>query len=252
MTTYDVFLYAGEAEMADLRVRTLAPAGVESIAVSCDRTYQGDPAGTMIEPPGVADWLWVHATPNPDGTRGFHVEHQHRVGVTEAVRTFARADDLVLVSDVDEIPDPARLAEVRSLAMSGSWVSLRQRMHGFALDYLLDRDWYGTTAAMAVNVDAAGQRNVTAPTGSVVHEAGWHLSWLGTPAQRARKLATFTHIELAGLDTEACYRDARHANGEALRRLDRPQMAALVWPQPFYDAWPVPDCWWAPGSLGGR
>lgn len=242
----DVFLYAGEAEMAVLRQMHLRRAVDMHVAVSCTLTYQGDPADRQgMEAPGGAHWVWTTADPNPDGSRGFHVEHQHRLAIPDLLaRMGVGDDDVVMVSDVDEIPDADRVPEVAALARSGALVSVPMRMHGFALDYLYPGPWWGTTASLLRYSDPAHQRSVQAPLGTEAG-AGWHLSWIGTPEARARKLATFSHIELAGLDTEACYRDAVHATGTPLRRLSADDVAAMRWPWSDHHLQP-PAHWWAP------
>ena len=239
----DVFLYAGELEMAELRRQALAPFVDAQVAVSCDLTYQG---ATYLPDPPPAGVEALCVAVKPAG-RPFGIEHQHRHAIPDALRSAFDwpADTTVLVSDVDEIPDPHTLDAIAAAASRGP-VVVPMRMHAFALDYLYPLTWYGTTATTLADCDPQAQRIVQHAAWPAVG-AGWHLSWMGTPEQRARKLATFSHVELRGVDVEACRRDAVHVTGQPLRRLTADEMAAMSWPAPLADGgFAIPAEWRAP------
>lgn len=240
----DVFLYAGERDMAELRVQTMRDHVDTMVAVSCNLTHQSKLAHNY-PPPSGCEWVIVEADPIPDG-RGGHgthwyqwIERQHRDGMRQAV-VGASARDLVLISDVDEIPDPTRLGELEKVAQETP-VAIPMRMHGFALDYLYPRPWRGTTASLVCDLAPQAHRDWR----HRLPEAGggWHLSWMGDLDEKRRKLESFSHAELADLDLEDCYRNARHANGEQLIRIDPDD---YFWPAPMFDTFTPPPSWWAP------
>lgn len=238
----DAFLYAGEVEMAELRRRTLGPYVDAQVAVSASLTYQGAQAPLYDAPRGVPG-VRVVVDPSPEP---FGIEAQHRSGLPQVVAAclLPPLDAVLLVSDVDEIPDPTTLDEIAAAAKAGP-VQVPMRMHAFALDYLYPLRWWGTTASLFDEADPHRQRSVQR---AIWPEAGhgWHLSWMGTPAQRARKLATFSHPELADVDLDECWRTATHVTGHPLRRLAADEMAALDWPAPLFDGFDTPEDWRAP------
>ncbi len=256
----DAFLYAGEGDMAELRRDTLTGHVDRMVAVSCTLTHQGDPAHLEPPPPGIA-WAVVEGERNPDGTANFYVEGEHRRAVPRSIERYSFYVEgelrrsvpsavggwpdgtVLLVSDVDEIPDPATLPEVTARARQTP-VAVPMRMHGFALDYRYPGPWRGTTACLldGTDVQVLRERKSDLPAAG----SGWHLSWLGDSEYRHRKLATFLHTELAGLDVDACWREGTHANGERLVRLTREEVAALDWPAPLFDGFDIPASWWAP------
>ncbi len=250
----DVFLYAGEAEMAQLRQETLGRHVEAMIAVSCDRTYQGEKVEYAPPPAGI-EWKVVSVVPPEARSEwGSHswgfVENQHREAVMGIVDEWAKSnpsnDLVVMVSDVDEIPDPITLSEVENRADEYTEVVVPMRMHGFALDYLHpNQPWFGTVASPLLHVDPQSQRN---RRGQMQRAgSGWHFSWMGDMETKQRKLASFSHGELQGkLDLEDCYRNARHSNGEQMRRLQPSDMEALKWPPPLFAGFPIPDSWWSP------
>lgn len=232
----DAFLYNGEATMADLRVQTLGDHVDKQVAVVCDLTHQGEPNPIPATPDG-CDLHVIHAEPIPEGRGGIDtpyyqwVERQHR-------RFTIGGGAVVMVSDVDEIPDPATLDDIICGAVLGP-VAVPMRMHGFALDWLYPSDWVGTTASTAMAMDPQGHRDARyrLPTAG----RGWHLSWMGDSAERRRKLDSFSHAELRDeLDVEAAHREGIHANGEHMVRVD---VADLDWPAPMFDSFAPPETW---------
>ena len=241
----DVFLYNGESDMAALRLAALGPHVDLQVAVVCDLTHQSDP-NPLPEPLDCAQ-VCIPAVPIPEGRGGQGsryyqwIERQHRNGARAVVDLFdLGASDVVMVSDVDEIPDPVTLDQ---LDQPGP-VAVPMRMHGFALNYLYPTGWVGTTASRACDMAPQAHRDWRY---HLPHKgAGWHLSWFGDIAEKERKLRSFSHAELQGLDVEACWREARHANGEPLTHLTRDETAGLDWPPPLFDDFTIPPSWWAP------
>lgn len=253
----DVFLYAGETDMARLRAATLDGHVDRTVAVSCRLTHQGEPADLTPPPDGIP-WLIVDAEPIPGGSRGgwgtpqwCWVEAQHRRAIPAALRPLdLPADALVLVSDVDEIPDPATLHEIAAEVDRRRFVAVPMRMHGFALDFLHPGPWSGTTACRLADLDDP-QRHREARFRLPQAGHGWHFSWFGTLAEKRRKLDTFSHAELAqqGLDVAACYRTGTHSNGEQMTRLTAEDIAALDWPKPLFTTFDQPPSWWSPAPI---
>lgn len=284
MKVIDAFIWSGAAReygMLDLRLRTLSKAVDAHVAVTATLTHQGEPVpehgfpmipdrgdGFVIER---VSFYRVEVDPLPDGDRGgvgsphnFRIENQHRAGVTAALDWAATPpltltaddtwstigpDDVILVSDLDEIPDPATLDRIVELVDLHGVVGVPMRMHGFALDYLHPATpWVGTTAARRRDLDpqAHRDRRFALPRAG----SGWHFSWFGTDAERAEKLDSFAHAELRGkLDVAAAYEQGYHANGEQLRRLSVDEMAALRWPEPMVDgSFKPPASWYAPSQ----
>lgn len=239
----DVFLFNGETDMAALRVATLREHVGRMVAVSCNLTHQSDPADP-VPPPDGCEWVTVHADPIPEGRGGEGtpyyqwIERQHRDGAVTACLDL-EADDVVMVSDVDEIPDPLTLHQ-----MTGPQGprAVPMRMHGFAVDYLYPLTWIGTTVSTAAEMAPQAHRSWRHRLPKV--GGGWHLSWFGDLDEKRRKLRSFSHAELADLDVDRCTLTGTHANGERMRRLTRDEVLGLDWPAPLFDD--IPASWWAP------
>lgn len=284
MKVVDAFLYAGETEMCELRLRTLKHAVDIHIAVVCSRTHQNEPADVdtmlrslwtavqraerecdvyLVEPSMELARANGDVWTRPDQERGpartpwfQHIEKQHRNGVRDAVAKFDPST-IVLVSDVDEIPDPHLVADPLGLADrlgAHGALTCAQRFHSGALDVLHPyQPWLGTTICRLKDLDPQGQRNARTtvydpePEIGVLERAGWHFSWFGTDEERARKLDTFSHAELRGHFDPKVGRDTlTHSNGEPLTRLSPADLQHLDWPKPIRAAeFDIPRHWWA-------
>jgi hypothetical protein len=259
----DVFLYDGnhEHDMLKLRYLTLRKHVDAMVAVSCNLTHQGA-YNPCDPPPAGLDLLWevVMAKPLPEGAQSVwggpywcYVEAQHRNLIKEQLpQTLAghgielENTDIVMLSDLDEIPDPEFLNEIRYGVNVYGRVNIPMRMHGFALDYLYtDNQWVGTTVSAFGDMQPQLHRE-SRFTGLRVG-SGWHFSWFGSLDDKKRKAQSFSHGELTDLDVKACWEEGMHANGEKLALLTKYDIENMTWPEPLFNGeFEIPWTWWAP------
>lgn len=277
----DVSLVADEWPMLVLRALTLKDLVDHTVIVRCRTTHQGEWADLQPVPQWVREQVpnLIEYRFDPDlarvakdgtvyqrpvGERGGastpwfqHVERQHRNACLAAARTVTDDPEaLILVSDVDEIPDVlavmalAKGVEMREAKTIG-WHTFEMRMHSTALNYLHPQTtWHGTCVTTLAELEPQAMRDARTTidgedrTISIIPNPGAsvHLSWLGTDAERSRKLATFSHAELRDRDMAALRADATHINGEQLVRCDFP--GSLRWPAPLLDGtFTIPESW---------
>ena len=289
----DAFLFCGEQDICELRFRTLKDVVDKHIAVACSRTHQGQPldrepvekaflrAGEAAGVRAILWWVEPSLTlvrngrtlergvdeRGPAGSIWFqHVERQHRDGVVDAVRSVtSHPGSVIMVSDVDEIPDPVVVtkldgyfADKQSMSAHevarphepSDWLVFAQRMHSTYLDCLHPiQPWYGTCVSTLGDLRPQAHRDARTTIGTpqqsvtVIPDAGIHASWLGTDAERQRKLETFSHAELVGkFDPVDGRRNLYHANHEPLRKISLSESYEMFWPAPILDgSWKVPD-----------
>lgn len=253
----DAYLYNGETEMESLRSHTLAGTVDAYVAVVCSLTHQGEPNPIAYDFYPPATQVVTPARTFPPGCRGsvaghpfFQlIERQHRALVRHAVsRAFPhlQPDDVVCVSDVDEIPDPQAVTDTaRDIAQHGGVKVLEQRWYSDNLRHLHPHQpWLGTTVSRFEECAPQRHRDLRGPLheqGRSVREGGWHLSWFGTDEARDRKLRTFSHGELLGRYDPAEGRAAgKHSDGQPLQ--DAPPATDL--PRPLLDGtFPIPEAW---------
>jgi len=261
----DAFLYNGEVDMLELRVKTLSNYVDYFQPVVCSMTHQGVPSDlerALAMPAAVAldpTFTWQMRTPHivrpargyPVGERSIAgsrwyqmIERQHRAGIWYACNALdLSATDLVMVSDVDEIPNP----DVIPRLMAGGEVKVfLQRMHSDKLNLMHPHQpWPGTTISNWRDCnphDARQTRAVMCEEGRTIPNGGWHLSWFGTDEEREAKLHDISHGELVGAyDPKLGREHGIHSNGEVLLHIDP---ADYDWPKPMTDdSFDIPKEW---------
>jgi hypothetical protein len=208
--TYDTFLLNDELDMLECRLEELDGKVDFHVLVESPLDHQGNPKPLYYAEQryfGTRFARWhdriINVTaelpsfeedPNP-WSREFAMRQAVWQGLGQA---GARADDLVLVCDVDEIPSDTAV----SMKPDGV-VALNMRLAMFAVDWVYPEQ---TRIAVAGRVrDLAGKPLFSLRDNGVrarlplVSDAGWHFTWLGGPQAIARKARQFCHLELQAM-----------------------------------------------------
>lgn len=260
MRVFDCVIYDGEADLLAARVETLADVVHRTVVVEANRTHQGDER--LLSWPnqdlGIGD---LAARVRYSGTDLSHLDDQPRGGagrpgyqvrerahrdsiVTAATRAGAGPGDLMLVSDVDEIPDPAAIRFLLDAGAPFAWpgstdgdvLTFVQTMFVWTLDWRFPGPWLGTTAVVldergAWPASPQEMRDLRSKT--IEYPGGWHFSWFGDDERRRRKLGSFSHAELADLADDLARRAEAgvDVNGVELDRVVSDEWAKL--PEPI-------------------
>jgi beta-1,4-mannosyl-glycoprotein beta-1,4-N-acetylglucosaminyltransferase len=225
---YDCFTFFNELDLLEIRLNELSPVVDVFVIAEAPLTFQGDPKPLHFrENRRLFDQfasrirhVVVDRMPPGESSRdNWRREHHQRNALATAIED-ARADDLILLSDVDEIPraDSIRAAFAQKellptvhcfeLAMFTFFVNCRQ-----------EEPWSRSGPRMTRRRNLGsmqGLRNVHPPTPNplrsalravsasinmgrpvrrIVHrDAGWHFSSMGGVDRVAQKLSAFSHI----------------------------------------------------------
>jgi beta-1,4-mannosyl-glycoprotein beta-1,4-N-acetylglucosaminyltransferase len=114
-------------------------------------------------------------------------------------------DDIIMISDVDEIPHPGKIDMNRNLGRTGVF---QQRMYYYYLnclevepsDHSLNKWWYGTVMAPYRHFKTGNKLRVLREIhkfrdNHIIEDAGWHFSFLGGTEKIIQKLESFAHTE---------------------------------------------------------
>lgn len=217
---YDCFLWNGETDQVAMRVEELAPLGVEHRAVIGTRTFQGAlNAGWVLDAEGLPCPAYVCNNWLGDGASPWDREAYQRNAIADLVDGRGRPDDLVIVSDADEIPRASVVKELAAHPWANETIQMRHAMYYFAIDLRCTWDHdYGPVMATAFTLRRRGaQRMRTAPDASV--EGGWHFSYLGGADAVVRKMRAYSHTEFSHLTEESiteCIRDRHDYDGRGV------------------------------------
>ncbi|MBC7490148.1 MAG: hypothetical protein H7240_09550 [Glaciimonas sp.] len=121
-------------------------------------------------------------------------------------RALAVADiapgDLILLSDLDEIPNPSGIVEVRSRISVDSPLYFKQHEFCYYLNYYHNSDWIGTCgfvfskyATLSMNAIRPAGKSINVSSPSVVKNGGWHFTSIGNVEAIKNKIRSWGHRE---------------------------------------------------------
>jgi beta-1,4-mannosyl-glycoprotein beta-1,4-N-acetylglucosaminyltransferase len=244
---YDTFLFFNELELLELRLHELTDVVDRFVLVEATHTFTGKPKPLFFQAnraafqPFLPKIIHVVAEDLPDSDNAFIREDYQRNCVQRGLSGCA-PDDLVLLSDVDEIPraesvrqavaahrfDPGRAAAawhrlLRPRAVIWTvrnWLKKRhpfvtvfeQQYHAFFLNCVKanGQPWFGTRLVHYRDFTTA--TDLRRWNGRRIRNGGWHFTYMGGVERIQAKLTSFSHQEY---DTPAYTDPTRLA--EALR-----------------------------------
>ncbi len=250
----DTFPFFNELDMLQMRLEEIGDAVDHVVAVEADTDHQGHPKPYILTENLDRFDQWkdkltvVRATDLPT-TGGPQEAWSREIGQRDAITPALAAldlgpDDIILHGDVDEIP---RAVVARNIRPRG-FVTLLQRGHFWAVDWLYPPGWEGTVAARVRDITTFGQMRNTRrqnPTRQCIPDAGWHFSWVGGDEANRVKLNAFCHPETIPAIGEAIDRGSLlrtqgiHSDGTVMEPVD----VDASWPAFIFER-RCPDSWW--------
>ena len=230
---YDCFLYNGEADILELRLHELADVVDVFVLVESCETFTGRYTGFSLVTahPKVRQWFVGESVA---GLSAWQREAWQRNAIGDALKEFgAQPDDIILVSDVDEIPRAGAVRLAADLVQGGERrVAFRQDVYFYHPQCQNLLTWYGTRATAYRNLGAPQSMRATEYTDgseAIIVEGGWHFSYFMDTAAIQRKLAAYSHTEVnqppynTAENIEAAMRECRSlvpTDGQRFRRVE--------------------------------
>ncbi len=150
----------------------------------------------------VADYKDVVSFENHKGGES-PIEVHQRNTLIEGIKE-ASPDDLILLSDSDEIPD---LTKINEINQKKKYIAFSQKMfmYKFNLQNLDESDWIGTRMTKKRNIKSMQELRKLKfkkypfwridKNNLQIIQGGWHFSFLQTPQQILKKIKSFSHGE---------------------------------------------------------
>lgn len=208
---YDCFQFFNEVDLVQLRLAYLNPIVDRFVIVEASETHSGLPKPLLFEEniSKFSEWkdkiiylpMDFPAFPMKPMERDFYQRSYLSAGLCDCVD-----GDLVIVSDLDEIPTREAVIQAIDNLKEGV-VACQQKIYYFFLNRLdISREWIGTAFVPfktirenSLTVDSIRQivrwglrRDLFK---GVIPNAGWHFSWLGKPEDIKYKLESYAHQE---------------------------------------------------------
>ena len=211
----DMFLFADEFSLLRIKLEEMYDWVDRFVIVEAPVTFRGDPkplhfAERKAEFARFADKiLHVVVDTIPEGLENAWGRqfYQRDCGL-RAVAEICAEDDIVLVSDADEVIDRQ---VVESFTGPFASLGLRYYSYFFNLELIEDRQWRWTamTRARYLTRMGAGYSRIAIPCyakGHFIENAGWHFSKVRSPEELARKFGRNSNIVRSAVDRDTLSR----------------------------------------------
>jgi predicted O-methyltransferase YrrM len=211
---YDCFPFAWELDLLEIRLVELYPVVDRFVLVEATHTHKGDPKPLHFgeHRHRFAPWndkiIHIVVGDLPTG-EGLPAIRRREMGQRNAILRGlmdAKADDLVLISDLDEIPRREIIPELAQHVGDGDVLAFIQTLYYYNVNTSApDRPWPGTRAARCADVWALSPHIIRTgiaqpdhyyPRILHVRGGGWHYSYFGGVEAIQRKQTQFLHQEL--------------------------------------------------------
>jgi len=217
----DCFMFFNELDLLEIRLNTLASRVERFVLCESTLTHSGKPKSLFFDEnkDRFKGFNITHLvsdggmTPDAGKNRGdpWRRENYQREFLMNGIKD-EEPDTMILISDVDEIPD----LETYQEGVEGVF---RQRVYYYYFNvYACVNNWKGTIAIRKKNITTLNKlrdnRNRTAGNGS----RGWHFSTLGTVDNIIYKIESFAHYDLDRPDIKAMIPENRRTLIDPYRR----------------------------------
>jgi beta-1,4-mannosyl-glycoprotein beta-1,4-N-acetylglucosaminyltransferase len=106
-------------------------------------------------------------------------------------------DDIIIVSDVDEIPNPDELIKIKENFNNEDIIEFKQNMYYYYFNVLKETDWSGPKLCSFKYIKdiALNGLRQNKHTNKVISNGGWHFSFMGGEEKIVEKLEAYAHQE---------------------------------------------------------
>jgi hypothetical protein len=199
--TWSVTPFFNELDLLEARLTEMARMVDRFVVIEARQTFRGAPKPLYFQENNDLFRRWSaqidHVVVDlPDGPDAWARErHQRNVAHDVLADLGAAQDDLVLLTDLDEIVRADRIDAAREATVT-SPVILMMTQYWYSLDWRQEDPWLHPKAFRYGQVPAGTTfHDVRHTLFPVLVNSGWHLSWFGDEARFNYKLASFSHSE---------------------------------------------------------
>ena len=207
MKIFDCFLYNGENLILDLRLNILSKYIEKFIIIESRYDHQGNKKKLNFKLDKFKKFeskiIYLIIENFPEKLSNWERENFQRNYITNGLSS-AGADDYVIISDVDEIPDLTKINILGNFKFS----VFEQKMYYYKINLLNKTNpfWYGSRVCKKKYLKSPqwlrNQKIKKYPfwkfnkiKWNIIKNGGWHFSFLMSPEEIKKKLASFAHSE---------------------------------------------------------
>jgi len=233
---YDAFLFFNELDLLEIRLTMLDPYVDYFVISECDYTFSGNKKPFYFEEnknlfskflhkiihvknyntneteilvntfteskKNVFDniikyYEGVKNSPETDfGKAHWCREYLHREFVSLGL-SECNDDDIIIFSDLDEIPSPEAIKNIKNLSLDENDFTLKQDYHYYFVNNLLEMDWMGSIISKYGSMKSDSLNNLRRKrlNNVILENSGWHLSFVGGVDRIKQKIESYGHQE---------------------------------------------------------
>ncbi len=215
MAVYDCFQFFNEEEILDIRLNILSPFVDYFVITESIYDHQGNTRELVFNEKKFKKFnnkiIYIVVNDVPQSLikrhNGGHssIEQHQRNAIMKGLEK-SNDEDLIIISDVDEIPDLRKL----SLYDNRNYAVFSQKMFNFRLNLMnvTESNWYGSRVCLKKNLKSPQfLRNIKFKKYpfwrldkirniQVIENGGWHFSYLQDVSLIVKKIKSFSHGEL--------------------------------------------------------
>jgi len=205
---YDCFLFLNELELLEIRLNILYPHVDFFVINESTTTFSGNKKPLYFQEnkhrfEKFSDKIIYNIVDIPNNlVSSWDRETFHRNSIIERIDGHAKPEDIIITSDLDEIPNPDIIKNLNNFFDSNKLYHCKQKFYYYYLNNCLNRDWYGSRICSfaflkrnTVQAIRQATEDVSKLNGIVLENAGWHFSYLGGAENIRFKIESFSHQE---------------------------------------------------------
>jgi beta-1,4-mannosyl-glycoprotein beta-1,4-N-acetylglucosaminyltransferase len=227
---YDCFSFFNELDLLEIRLNVLSAVVDKFVLVESDRTHSNEPKPFFFEnnKARYGDFLHkiihIKISEYPRLETSWTLENYQRNMVLEGLRDCG-PDDIIIISDLDEIPNPAAITGFRAGKFKKDTIyKLEMKICCYFLNYknTIPKYWYGSRILRYKNILENEVENYAYSYQDVLIESlnqgstptkirmaagvpeikngGWHFTYLGGLEKIKCKIRSFSHQEFNNKD----------------------------------------------------
>lgn len=269
MKIYDCFTFFNEKEILKFRLQYLKDVVDYFVIVEADTTHSGKPKEQNFSwdlvpadihhkiiynyisfPEVMPDPNWTSVN-NEENIKAWQRENYQRFVIKDFL-TLAEDEDLILITDVDEIPSINRILllkerfdilfnyKVIALEMKTFFYTIKHQ--AFINDGTTELKWYHPKATIKKYLECSNLIRLTTPN-VAIEDFGWHFSYFGGINRIETKIKSYAHLESNNEDNLKKIKDRVINNLDVndrkefiyLDRYDKSKLPKLIFSKEFKD-----------------
>lgn len=197
----DCFIFYNELDMLEFRLEELNEFVDRFVIVESTKTFIGKEKPLFFQEnlnrfEKYLDKITHVIENNMDDENPWVNESTQRNAIDKGIQSLnLDKNDIILISDVDEIPDTKTLSEFKKNGVN-QLLTLRQEMYYYNLTCKFNGVWHFPKAIDYLTYKIYGSpQTIRMTSGQIIYNGGWHFSYFGDAEFIKNKINNFSHQE---------------------------------------------------------